>query len=277
VRYKQPENRLTWPLNYREVMAGWNELFFKPGTFSPNPQKSPEWNRGAYLVEGLGHCGACHTPRNLFGAAEKDQRFQGAGLQDWYAPSLTSDLRGGLGAWSPDEIVQFLKTGRNARTAAYGPMAEVITNSTSKLSEADLKAISAYLKDMPAPKSQEPAKKPDLQVARAGEAIYVDNCSACHGISGEGVPVLFPSLKGDANVQSSDPTTVIRLILDGGHAVATDARPTPVSMPAFSWKLTDDQIAAVASYIRSAWGNAAPPVSASDVSSLRQKLNARAE
>jgi mono/diheme cytochrome c family protein len=140
------------------------------------------------------------------------------------------------------------------------------------MSDQDLAAMATYLKDMPAAEGESKPSPPDQNVARAGEAIYLDNCSACHRSNGEGIAAMFPSLKGSAVAQSKDPTTVIRLILDGGRAVATDKRPTPVSMPAFAWKLTDAQVAAVASYVRSAWGNAAAPVSASDVDSLRAKL-----
>jgi mono/diheme cytochrome c family protein len=277
VRNEAPDNELTWPLNYRVVMEGWNKLFFDPGTFKPNPQKPADWNRGAYLVEGLGHCGACHTPRNMFGAAHKDERYQGASLQDWYAPSLAGDLRSGLGSWSADELVQFLKTGRNDRTVAYGPMSEVITDSTSKLSDKDLKAIAAYLKDMPAAAAKSKPAAPDPKVADAGKAIYVDQCSACHRMNGEGVAQMFPTLKGSPVVQSKDATTVIRLILNGGRAAVTDARPTPFSMPAFGWKLTDGEVAAVSSYVRSAWGNAASPVDADAVRDLRHSTAASAQ
>ena len=273
VKAERRPNDLDWPLNHREVMVGWNDLFFKEGQFSPDPKKSTEWNRGAYLVEGLGHCGACHTPTNIFGAPKTSERLQGGTLQDWYAPDLANDLRSGLGGWSDADIVAFLKTGRNDRTAAYGPMSEVITYSTSKLNDDDLKAIATYLKDMPAPAPAKPAK-PGPEVARAGQAIYVDNCSACHKANGEGVPGTFPRLKGDTAAQGSDPTSVIRVILDGTHAVAIDARPTPLAMPSFKWKLSNEDVAAVASYVRSAWGNAAPAVTASEVQSMRQVLDA---
>lgn len=272
VRAESRPNALDWPLNYREVMAGWNEFFFKEGEFSADPKKSAEWNRGAYLVEGLGHCGACHTPVNFLGAAKTSERLQGGTLQDWYAPDLANDLRSGLGNWSDADIVEFLKTGRNNKSAAYGPMAEVITYSTSKLNDRDLKAVATYLKAMPAPTAK-PANKPDPKVAQAGEAIYVDNCSACHKSNGAGAPGTFPPLKGDATVQDRDPTTIIRVILDGAHAVATDARPTPLSMPSFKWKLSNEEVAAVASYARNAWGNAAAPVSANEVQSMRQVLD----
>lgn len=150
----------------------------------------------------------------------------------------------------------------------------MITNSTSKLNDDDLKAIATYLKDMPAAATEKEPGKPDPKLVQAGQAIYVDNCSACHRSNGEGTPGTFPSLKGDTTVQDRDPTTIIRLILEGVHAVATDARPTPLAMPSFSWKLSDEQIAAVASYVRSTWGNAASPVSVSDVRSMRQVLHA---
>jgi mono/diheme cytochrome c family protein len=267
-----PPNNLDWPLNYRVVLKGWNELFFKEGTFRPNANKSPEWNRGAYLVEGLGHCGACHTPTNFLGATKTDSRLQGGTLQDWYAPNLAGDLRSGLGAWSAEDITTFLKTGRNGRSAAYGPMSEVITYSTSKLNDTDLKAMATYLKDMPADQSEAKAPKVDSKTLDVGKAIYVDNCSACHRSNGEGLPGMFPPLKGDATVQDREPTTIIRLILNGVHAVATDSKPTQLSMPAFDWKLSDDQIAALATYIRSSWGNSASAVSSSDVKSMRQSV-----
>ena len=268
-----PENKLDWPLNYRVVMRGWNELFFAEGTFVPNADKSAEWNRGAYLVEGLGHCGACHTPKNVFGAAERDKRLQGGTIQDWYAPDLAGDLRSGLGSWSSDDIVEFLKNGRNRRTAAYGLMAEVITRSTSKFNDSDLNAIATYLKDLPASNAKTQAAKADPKLTQAGEAIYIDNCSACHRSNGQGTPGTFPALKDDTNVQSRDPTTVIRVILDGTRAVPTNERPTPLAMPSFKWKLSDGEIAAVASYIRTTWGNSAPPVSESETQTMRKTLS----
>ena len=273
VKAERRPNELMWPLDYRAVMRGWDDLFFKEGEFTPDSGKSSQWNRGAYLVEGLGHCGACHTPTNIFGAAKTREHLQGGSLQDWYAPSLAGDLKSGLGNWSAAEVVEFLKTGRNARTAAFGPMSEVVRYSTSKLNDGDLQAMAVYLKDMPAPPVVTTAAKPDPALARAGEAIYLDNCSACHKSSGEGVPATFPSLKGDSAAQGGDPTTVIRVILDGARAVATDARPTPFSMPSFKWKFSNQEVAAVASYVRSAWGNAAPAVSAAEVQSVRQVLD----
>jgi len=254
-------------------MGAWNWFFFTPGTYKSDPNKSAEWNRGAYLVEGLGHCGACHTPTNIAGAAKHGDAYQGGVLDNWFAPDLTDNSREGLGSWTEDDIVRFLKTGRTATAVAYGPMAQVVRDSTSHLTDADLKAIAAYLKGVTGPKPGTPGR-PAANVATAGEAIYVDTCSACHQSQGQGVPGMFPALKGTSIVQSRDPTTIIRLILNGGQAVATDQHPTPVSMPDFGWKLSDQQVAAVASYVRSAWGNQAAPVSAGDVRSVRGAVQA---
>jgi mono/diheme cytochrome c family protein len=272
VKNVPPANKLPWPLSDRIVMAGWNKLYFKPGTFQPDAGKSAQWNRGAYIVEGLGHCGACHTPKNIFGAIKTSERFHGSDIQDWFAPSLSGSKFSGLGSWSPKDIGAFLKTGKTDRTVAYGPMAEVVENSTSKMSDDDLIAVATYLKSLSGPKAASTASQSSQKISTAGEAIYNDACSACHQKNGEGTPRLFPSLKGDAVVQSTKATTVIRLILNGGHAASTKKSPTSPSMPAFGWKLSDSQVAAVASYVRSAWGNKAPPVSAGDVSSLRKKV-----
>lgn len=274
VKNRRPDNTLPWPLSYPFAMVGWNTLFFDAGTFKPDDKKSGEWNRGAYLVEGLGHCGACHNPKNFLGATDKSGGFTGGELQHWFAPDLASDKRDGLGSWSKDDIVAFLKTGHNDHTVAYGPMVQVIEDSTSKLHDSDLKAIATYLKSLPARSDEGKPDKPDQHVADAGKAIYADTCSACHQIGGEGVKGMFPPLKGSAVVQSKSPLTAVRLILNGGHAAWTKKDPNPVSMPSFGWKLSDEQVAAVATYVRSAWGNSASPVSEGDVHDLRQAVQA---
>ncbi|MBI1202073.1 MAG: c-type cytochrome [Rhodopseudomonas sp.] len=266
---------LTWPLNHRVFMRGWNMLFFTPGTFKPDPNKSAEWNRGAYLVEGAGHCGACHTPKNFLGADKTSQALAGGAIQDWFAPKISGDLHDGTGAWSVDDIVAYLKTGRNKFSGATGLMAEVVANSTSKLSDADLHAIATYVKTMKPEKNPPPAPpqaRMDDPKMKAGAAVFADSCSACHGGDGKGTPGLFPPLAGNANVQQHDPATVIRVILDGARTVATDAKPTTSAMPAYNWKLKDDEIAAVASYVRNAWGNHAPPVDPGQVKAMRENL-----
>ena len=272
VKMRRRENKLPWPLDNRAAVAGWNELYFKAGTFQPDRSKSAEWNRGAYLVTGLGHCGACHSGKNMFGAVEESERFQGAVIQHWYAPNLTGDQRVGLGGWTAKEIVQYLKTGRTARAIAYGPMAEVVEISTSGMSDADLGAIATYLKALDAKGGGATPEAPGKQVADAGAAMYRDTCSACHAANGEGVSGLFPALKGSALVQSVNPTTVVRLILNGGNGAATAASPTGPGMPAFGWKLSDQQVAAVASYVRNAWGNRAAAVSTDQVADLRKAV-----
>ena len=273
VKMRPPPNDLPAPLTLGIAKGAWNWLFFTPGVLKPDPSKSAEWNRGAYLVQGLGHCGACHTPVNILGAAKKGQAYQGGLLDNWFAPNLTDTSRTGLGDWSEDDIVGFLKTGRTAKAVAYGPMAQVVRDSTSHLTDADLKAIAVYLKGMPGPKAPS-ASAPPAHVADAGQAIYADRCSACHQSRGQGVNAMFPALAGSGVVQSRDPTTLIRLILNGGQAVATETRPTPVSMPAFGWQLSDAEVAAVAGYVRSAWGNQAADVSAGKVADVRGAVRA---
>jgi mono/diheme cytochrome c family protein len=265
-------NQLPFPLSIRTGMALWNKLFFTAGTFQPVADKSAEWNRGAYLVEGAGHCGACHTAKNFLGGDKSSRTLAGGALQGWYSPNLTGDKRAGLGQWSADEIAAYLKSGHVGAAAATGPMAEVIADSTSHLTDEDLHAIATYLKDQPPRGTAAAEGAPDAAVMRAGEAIYVDNCAACHAASGAGVAGLFPALKGSAAAQSADPTSLVRVVLDGARSVATDTAPTAPAMPAFDWKLSDAQAAAVLTYIRNAWGNAASSVAAGDVQKARKSL-----
>jgi len=270
----RPDNKLTWPLNHRVFMSGWNRLFFTPGTFTPDPARSAEWNRGAYLVEGPGHCGACHTPKNAFGGDKSGEALRGGQLQDWFVPNISNDFHNGLGSWNADEIAEYLKTGRNAKSGASALMSEVVTHSTAKMSDADLHAIATYLKTVPGTADRQAVATPDRSVMDAGKAIYLDSCSACHRSDGGGVAHMFPPLAHNAGVQSDDPTTVLRMILQGARTAVTDPRPTPSSMPAYGWKLDDAQVAAVATYVRNTWGNTAPAVSAEQVRSLKTRLAA---
>jgi mono/diheme cytochrome c family protein len=265
-------NQLLFPFDVRASMIGWNSLFFKPGEWQNHTDKSAEWNRGGYLVEGLGHCGACHTPKNALGADEDSRHLQGNVLQGWLAPELAGDARAATASWSADDIVEYLKTGANTHAVAAGPMAEAVANSTSRLTLDDLRAIAVYLKDQPAAKEVKPASRiaADDPRMQAGQAIYADQCAACHSKDGSGIARLFPALKGRASVQSDHPDTVIRMILEGARATSTRYEPTAPAMPGFHWKLSDDEVAAVATYIRNAWGNVAPAVSADDVKSARR-------
>ncbi|HWI89157.1 MAG TPA: cytochrome c, partial [Sphingomicrobium sp.] len=273
----KPPNKLPFPLTIRPLMAIWNALFFKPGEFQPNPAMSAEWNRGAYLVWGPGHCGGCHTPKNLLLADRNGHALQGAKLNDWVAPDLTEDPRKGLASWTSGDIVEFLRSGRNARATASGPMQEVIYYSTSRMSNSDLAAIATYLKQLPPRRHMKGFAPPGEGAMRAGEAIYTDTCAACHGDHGEGQPRTFPPLAGDASVQARDPATIVRIVLAGSRAVPTPAAPTPLAMPPFDWKLDDGEVAAVATYVRNAWGNAAPEVKAPTVAKLRRRYAQPAE
>jgi mono/diheme cytochrome c family protein len=267
-------NQLPFPLNIRLAMAVWNGLNFTPGRYQPNPQKSAVWNRGAYIVEGPAHCGTCHTPKTLLGGDKNSAALTGATLQGWFAPDITNDRRKGIGGWSTDDLVQYLKTGTNKWTLASGPMAEAVSHSTSRMNDEDILAIATYLKDS----GQSGASARPEPVAagnnamRAGAAIYKDSCAACHKDSGEGDANLFPRLAGSALVQSDDPTTLVRVVLHGTRAVSTAGAPTAPAMPAFDWRLEDAQVAAVLTYIRNNWGNAAGPVPASAVASQRASL-----
>jgi len=271
-------NALPFPLDIRASMIAWNALFFTPGEFRADPARSAEWNRGAYIVEGLAHCGACHTPKNLAGADRDSRRFAGGPLQGWYATNITTDDRTGLGTWSGDDIVAYLRTGRNARSAASGPMAEVVEYSTSRMTEEDLRAIATYLKEPPHPPAAPAARAAvaaDDARMRAGEAIYADGCSACHARDGQGVANLFPRLAGSQVVQQEGNETLLRVVLQGVRAAHTDAAPTAPAMPAFGWRLDDAQAAAVTTYVRNAWGNVAPAVTEGDAARMRELLRPR--
>jgi mono/diheme cytochrome c family protein len=261
-----PPPRLPWPISQRGLMAIWNALFFHEGS-ALNP------DRGSYLVEALGHCGACHTPKNFLGADKSKRKLQGGEILNWFAPSHAADMRSGLGSWSAAEIVEYLKSGRNIHSLAGGPMAEVVELSTSQLTESDLLAMADYLKRLPpAGRDAVVGKNSGERTMRQGEAIFIDDCAGCHRTSGEASPRALAPLKGSAVVQSENPLDVVRLILQGTRAAATEAGPTPFTMPAFGWKLTDGQVAAVATYVRNSWGNVAPPVSAGRVETVRRKI-----
>lgn len=269
VRNAVPPPELRWPLNYRVVMHGWNWLFFKPGILQPDQQKGTAWNRGRYLVEGLGHCGACHTPKNILGADRRGQAYGGGRVADMFAPRLDGAERSGLKSWSVDDIVEYLQSGRNGKSHAGGPMSEVVVNSTSQMSEADVRAIAIYLKDLPAG-TPEPAVSPPPPAQMAnGENIYRGACVACHELDGSSAPRIYPPLPGNANLQSADPSSTLRIILDGAESVTTPRAPNKGSMPAYP-KLSDQDIADVATYIRNSWGNAAPAVTAREVGTARK-------
>lgn len=272
VNYTPPQNHLPFPLSIRSAVGGWNLLYLDSHEYQADPGQSAEWNRGAYLVNGLGHCGGCHTPKNLLGADKSEQLLRGGDLETWVAPDLTGNPRTGLGDWKIDDIAEYLRTGRNARAAAGGPMAEVITYSTSLMNDEDRRAIATYLKSQPASPTVA-AKIPDQEAMRRGAGIYSDACSSCHLEDGVGQSRLFPPLGHDAMLQQADPAGLLHLILAGTRIGTSPTRPSPLSMPSFAWKLSDREIADVSTFIRNSWGNQATPISDSQVSEARRKLN----
>jgi mono/diheme cytochrome c family protein len=268
-------NRLPWVLRWREELFGWNALFFDEGEYKNDAAQSAQWNRGAYLVQGLAHCGACHTPDNWLGGTKHSDAFEGgsAGLH-WAAPGLGGNIRDGVGGWSAAEIVEYLRTGANAKSASVGPMSDVVMNSTQYLSDADLNAIAVFLKNRPNDHAKSPPKTAALgtEALAHGQALYLDNCTGCHNPDGRGVPNVFPPLTGSAAIQADNPGTVIHVVLAGSKMAAPSSLPTGLAMPGFGWKLDDREIADVLNYTRHAWGNRAPLVDAETVAAVRKDI-----
>jgi mono/diheme cytochrome c family protein len=266
-----PPPELRFPLNFRVVMRAWNYLFLRPGILEPDQSKGTDWNRGRYLVEGLGHCGACHTPKNIFGADKRGQAFAGGYVLGWFAPRLDAAERSGLKSWGVDDIAEYLKSGRNGKSHADGLMAEVVVNSTSKMSDADVRAIAVYLKSLPAgPPEPAVTARPPEQGMKDGEQIYAHYCRACHEPDGSGAPRIYPPLPANALLQSADPSSTLRVILDGAQTVTTPRAPNTGSMPSYARDLSDQQVADVTNYIRNSWGNTAPLVTPGEVRKARQ-------
>jgi mono/diheme cytochrome c family protein len=256
---------LRFPYNSQVALAVWRALFFEPETFKADPGKPAEWNRGAYLVHGLGHCVACHSPRNAFGATEDKLELSGGliPMQGWYAPALTSAREAGVADWETGHVVGLLKAGVSPRGSVMGPMAEVVFRSTQYLSEADLAAMAVFLKALPqaGPAPSEDTVPVADDVRAQGEKLYRDHCAGCHGDAGEGAPGAYPALAGNRAVTMSVPANLIRVVLSGGYLPATAGNPRPYGMPPFAHVLDDSAVAAVVSYIRGAWGNRAGAVS----------------
>ena len=270
-------NTLPFPFNIRTSMRVWDSLYFKDGEYVPDPNKSAEWNRGAFLVDGPAHCGACHTPKSFLGGDKTSHYLQGSPLQGWSAPNITNDARTGLGNWSVADITDYLKTGHNHITAATGPMAEAVDLSTSKMTDDDVKAIATYLKSIGGSSAQLVPVAGNSSDMAAGGAIYRDQCSACHGIDGKGSDRLFPSLAESSMARADDPSSVIRIMLRGARSVATDKEPTAPGMPSYGALLTDAQVAHVLTYIRNSWGNSAPAIAPGDVGKARSALAKRSD
>jgi mono/diheme cytochrome c family protein len=277
VHQENTANAMPFPFNIRMSLMGWQIMFFSKGEYEPDHSKSVEWNRGAYLVEGLGHCGMCHTSINPLGGPIKSAAYAGGliPLQNWYAPSLTSDKEEGVGGWSVDELSDFLKKGVSAKGAVYGPMSSVVHESLQYLSDDDIRAMSVYLKSLPqkdhAPEHLQLEVSDDFgkQLLKEGEHIYVAQCATCHQANGKGAPPGYPPLAHNQSITMDSAVNPIRIVLNGGYPPSTQGNPHPVGMPPFAQALSDREVAAVVTYVRHSWDNNAKPVSPQQVSELR--------
>ncbi|HEY0975418.1 MAG TPA: cytochrome c [Solimonas sp.] len=270
VMQSRREHDLKFPYRYRPLLSGWRLLFFRPGVYEPDAAQSEAWNRGAYLVQGLGHCSACHESRNALGAS----RTQPAGglVLNWYAPSLSVKTEAGVQDWPVHDIAALLKDGIAPQASVLGPMAEVVFESLQHLNDADLRAMAVYLKDLPVsePAVRDRRSSRDLKAITArGEALYAEHCAACHGDNGEGRPPAAPALAGNRAVTQDSIVNPIRVLLYGGYPPGTAGNPRPYGMPPFGHTLSDQEIADVLTYTRNAWGNEARAVSAADVARHR--------
>ncbi|MCC8402672.1 cytochrome c [Paraburkholderia sp. MMS20-SJTN17] len=287
---RAPETHLPFPFNQRWVMLFWTYAFGNREQFTPEPKHTARWNRGAYLVQGLGHCGACHTPRgpayNELGYSEKSPWYLTSGVIDhWLAPNLTGDPGSGLGRWSAQDIVAFLRTGHGSGAIAFGAMAPVVGDSTQYMTESDLQAIAAYLKSLP-PREAYGSFDNDAharvqtlrsletgEVERPGAGIYLSFCARCHQPDGRGQPGKVAALAGNPLVMAEDPTSVMRIVIEGSKSPPTETGPEPKKMPGFHGQLTSSEIAQVVSFVRNAWGNHAAPVSDREVERLRAAIH----
>jgi len=277
---------IPWPLSMRWPLRVWRARFAPAVAPAAQPAAGDQVARGRYLVEGLGHCGACHTPRAVTlqekALSDTSSDFLAGGIVDGYlASNLRSDLRDGLGAWSEQDIVQFLKSGRNGHSAAFGGMADVVANSTQHMSDADLHAIASYLKTLKPVQARQPAPAYDNATYQAlrtggdkseGALDFLNNCAACHRTSGKGYQETFPTLALSPTVNANDPSSLISLVLQGGAMPGTTAAPTEFAMPAFAGRLSDQEVARVLTFVRGSWGNHAPAVTASMVAKVRKRL-----
>jgi mono/diheme cytochrome c family protein len=254
---------IRFPYNTQAAVAAWRMLFFREGVFEPRAGESAEWNRGAYLVRGLGHCDACHAGRNMFGAVSH-QLDLGGGLipmQNWFAPPIAG--------WDAAHVEALLRSGVSPRASAMGPMAEVVYRSTQFLTAEDARAIATYVHSSATKPTVEPTRTPQARTMQRGAAVYGEYCAECHGDKGEGAPPAYPALMGNPSMNAAVAANGIKAILNGGYAPVTVANPRPYGMPPYFSRLSDEEVAAVLTYIRASWGNSGTPVSALDVERYR--------
>lgn len=264
------------------AIAVWRSLFFTPGVYKSDLQQSKKWNRGAYIAQGLGHCAACHSERNEWGAIESVSDFSGGLLPviNWYAPSLTSRQETGLAQQSIEDIAKLLKSGTNDQASTMGPMAEVVQHSTQHWRNEDLLSVATYLKDLAQQKSQQAVSRPtdtpnnlslnaSAKVLSLGAKIYDEHCAQCHQSQGQGVPGAYPALTNNRAVLLKNPTNLVQSVLYGGYPVVTAQNPRPFGMPPYILTLEDREIAAVLTHLRTQWGNQAPEVTPLQVNRIR--------
>jgi mono/diheme cytochrome c family protein len=278
VKQKNRPHELKFPFNNRDLLIGWRTLYFKEGEYRPDPAQTGPWNRGAYLVQGLGHCAMCHTAINALGGSSESKAFEGGMIpnQNWYAPSLTSNREAGLGNWDIKHIADLLQVGVSPRGTVYGPMAEVVYNSLQYLSDEDVEAMAVYLKALPQRDSETPptsqARLVQPTVMELGRKVYEKQCAVCHGAEGKGQAPQYPPLAGNQSITMASPVNSIRMVLNGGYPPGTRKNLRPHGMPPFSHILNDEQVAAVVTYIRVAWNNSGTPVSPAQTNELRKLL-----
>lgn len=277
VRHTPPAHTLRFPYDAQLALAAWRALYFRPATFEPEPSKPADWNRGAYLVQGLGHCNACHAARNALGATRGPLDLGGGliPMQNWYAPALDAADEAGVADWPQADVVRLLRTGLAPRGSVLGPMAEVVQQSTQHLSDDDLGAMATYLRALPqrpaAPRREAPAGG---ERSARGALLYERHCASCHGDAGQGVPGIYPPLAGNRTVTMEPPANLVRAVLGGGFPPVTAGNPRPFGMPPFATVLPDDDIAALLTYLRSAWGHGAGAVSTFEVNRYRSGATA---
>ena len=262
VKQVNPPHRLRFPYNSQLALNIWRTLYFRPTSFTSDDSQTDDWNRGAYLVNALGHCAACHTPRGALGNYKKRHQFAGTTIEGlgWDAPPLTN---GAMSEHQQEQMVILLKTGINERDVLSGPMAEVVKHSLQYLKREDLASMVKYLAGLPAVnKTDERTFALDEESLSLGKAVYEKHCADCHGENGQGEPYRYPALADNSTVNSPSPRNAIHSLLFGGYGASTAGRPRPYGMPPFAQDLSDTEAAAVLSYIRSAWGNTAGAVNA---------------
>jgi mono/diheme cytochrome c family protein len=279
VHQENPETKLRFPFNQRWLMGIWNIFFAPDKRFEPNAQQSPEWNRGAYLATALAHCDECHTPRNIAFGLDHRRKFAGAVTAGWNAYNITSDKTAGIGAWSDEEVAQYLATGHaQARGTASGPMGEAVDDSLSKMAPEDIKALALFVRSVPAQSSDLPAPRTTpapashregVAVANAsGKEVFQGACASCHDWTGTSAIIPYATFTGARAVNDPSAVNVAQVVLLG---IKRDTADGAVVMPAFGDAYSDAEIAAVANYVTARFGAKTSNLTAADVAALRKQ------